>query len=68
MATSTEAELAHARDVTITECQEYLRTRADMTVSAGMAFGREMQALAAMHAETLRGAAEGLETLRVGRP
>jgi hypothetical protein len=28
MASATEAELAHARDVTITECQEHLRRKA----------------------------------------
>lgn len=71
MSVSSERELAHARDVTITECQERLREMSKLVASGELNPGLEALIEAFPHisqamARHWNDAAAGLETLRIG--
>lgn len=66
MSVSSEREIAHARDVTITECQERLREMG-RGVAEGLVVGESemVRAIAVKFGQHLHDAADALDTLRI---
>jgi hypothetical protein len=64
MTVTAELELAHARDVTITECQERLRDMARVLIGAQSADPTPVNETAARLGQHFADAADALDTLR----